>query len=108
MITTSKSTKKSGTKSATSKKKQPLTVAEGERCFWACDGQILATLVDLEHALERMTGDAYAHHVNGDRNDFASWVEFVLEDTTCADGLRRARGQEAARMCVSKRLSFYL
>ncbi len=109
MATTTKVKKSTTTtKRPAAKKKQPLTVAEGEKCFWACDGQILATLVDLEHALEQMSGETFMQHANSDKNDFAAWVEFVLEDKTCANGLRRARSQDQARTCVSKRLAFYI
>lgn len=85
-------------------KKSSLVCAEGEQCFWTNDGKILSTLNDLKRALKDMSKDAYGHHTDG-RNDFASWVEFVLLDTDCANELRKAKTQKEALAVVSKKLS---
>ncbi len=93
-------------KKAHSSKLTPVS-AEGAQCFWVRDGEVLATMHDLERALHRMDKDTYAHHVTKERNDFADWVECVLIDTKCAQGLRIAKGQKAARVCVLAHLAFY-
>jgi len=85
-------------------KKTALVSAEGEQCFWSNDGKILSTLLDLKIALGDMSAESYNHHTDG-RNDFANWVESVLQDKECASGLRKAKNQKAAYLCVTTRLS---
>jgi hypothetical protein len=84
-----------------------LVHAEGGQCFWCSDGQVLASLIDLKHALSRMGKETYGYHVQSDKNDFAVWVEYVLFDKKCADALRKAKTQKSAVSCVEKRLSAY-
>ncbi len=76
--------------------------AEGSACFWCTDGQILASLFDLEQALAGMSVDVYRHHVSDDRNDFAVWVEYVLSDKPCADALRKAKTKKSALSALKK------
>ena len=71
------------------KKSTPmLVVAEGEQQFWTNDGRILKDLVELRDALSKMEKHVFDHHVTGEKNDFADWVEFVLQDTSGASMLR--------------------
>lgn len=102
-----KKTKKTSTGTKASQK-IGLVCAEGDRCFWSNDGLIFANLADLRDALSDMSDEVYAHHVTPERNDFADWVEFVLLDKTCANGLRKAKGKKAAAAVVIKSLSLYV
>lgn len=102
------STKKPRAKKNTVKETPSVVYASGDQCFWSCDGHILASLYDLEHALSCIEQTTYNHHVTSDRNDFANWVEFVLCDKECADGLRRSKTQRAAHRTVTKSLSRYI
>jgi len=79
----------------------------GEQCFWCFDGQVLASFLDLKHALSRMSRETYMYHVTNDKNDFADWVESVLCDKKCADGLRKIKTQKSALSCVEKCLGLY-
>lgn len=101
---TNKSTKKP---SAKGRKKQPLVHASGERCFWVSNGPVLTNLLDLEAALREMDDALYQYHAGGDQNDFAEWVEWVLSDKTCANGLRKARKPKSAATVVKRRLTVY-
>lgn len=85
-------------------KKMSRVTAEGEQCFWTNDGTILATHTDLKRALKDMKSSVYKYHTDG-RNDFASWVEAVLQDSDCANELRKAKTQKAALAAVSKALA---
>lgn len=112
MVTLSKAPKATTRKSGGSKKvsktsKRVLAKAQGEQCFWANDGKILATLVDLERALLKMSKDTFLHHVRGTKNDFADWVEFVLGDTELALELRGATTAAKTRTLVARRLKIY-
>ncbi len=115
-VTTKKAAAKSTAKKTTIKKvakkvstrKKPLLVcAEGSDCFWIHQGPVLEDLHQLRDALHAMTDDTYGHHVNKERNDFADWVEFVLQDATLAAGLRKSKKPNTARALVVKRLRYY-
>ena len=84
--------------------KTDIVCAEGEQCFWSCDGRVLTTLYDLKDALADMSAESYAHHTAG-RNDFANWTECVLRNDTCARALRTAKTQKAAIAVLTKLLS---
>ncbi len=82
-----------------------LVTAPPEKRFWLQDGPVLTDLRDLRDTLDGKMSDAqFAHHVGAERNDFADWVEYVLEEKTCAQALRRARSAKAALTAVKTAL----
>jgi formyltetrahydrofolate synthetase len=87
--------------------KKPLVVASNKQSFWLVDGQILNSLVALETVLAEMEKSIFEHHVAKDKNDFAVWVEVVLEDKDCAALLKKAKTPKAAKTAVSKSLNSY-
>lgn len=105
--TASKKAPVSGKKRSAQSPKRVLARAEGAQCFWVNDGAILADLVEFSTALAKMSGDTYAYHVTGNRNDFADWVEFVLGDTELALTLRDVEKPKPARAIVVRRLKIY-
>ncbi len=80
--------------------KPAVRVARGMECFWVNNGPVLADIFELERALEQMTDEQFKHHVNGDRNDFALWVEQILLDQPRARALARAKTRTAARRAI--------
>lgn len=87
--------------------KKVLLIANNQQSFWVNNGQILNSLLALETALGVMPKDTYSYHVAKDRNDFAQWVEYVLVDAACANDLRKAKTQSAAKTVVVKHLKNY-
>ena len=82
--------------------------APPEKCFWVNHGPVLKNLGELRDALAQHISDAqFAHHVGAGRNDFADWVEGVLEEAACAKALRRAKTREAALRAVESSLAAY-
>lgn len=98
-------TKKSAPKKAAGKK--TLIKARGPACFWTRDGLILENLITLRQALKSMSEDEFNFHVTKDRNDFADWVEQVLEDSECAAALRKSRKPNSAATVVVRHLRYY-
>ena len=118
VATTKKTTVKKVVKKAAPKKttvasskkvssKKTLRIANNQQSFWVNNGQILNSLLALETALASMGKDTYAYHVAKGRNDFAQWVEYVLIDVACANDLRKAKTQSAAKSVVVKHLKTY-
>lgn len=61
-----------------------------EHVFHFRDGKKAHNLKDLRDALEVMSADEFAHHVDDANNDFANWVEFVYRNPSLASDLRKA------------------
>lgn len=91
----------------TSKDKKQLVRTSTEYSFWMTDGQILNSLLELEGAFATMHKDVFLHHVTDDKNDFADWVEYVLDDHVCAAQLRAAMTAKKAQVAVKKALKGY-
>lgn len=85
-----------------------LVDAPPDRCFWVNFGPVLKNLRELRDALHSISDEQFAHHVAADRNDFASWVEAVLDDAACAKALRRAKTRHAALQAVEASLTAYV
>ena len=109
-----KVTKKTVAKKAPAKKKatskgefRALVCAIDGECFWSRDGQILSNLADLRVAIGYMDEEVFLHHVNQEKNDFADWVEYVLQDKECADALRKGKRKAQLQKVVELHLSKY-
>lgn len=87
-------------------KKKPVIVS-GEHCFWLHNGPALASIKDLSGAFKKMTNDQFTYHANKTKNDFASWVEFVLLDSECANSLKKCKTKASAQSCTLKALKKY-
>lgn len=86
-----------------------LVDASPENCFWVNFGPVLKNLRELRDALAHGMSDAqFAHHVGPGKNDFATWVEGILEDPACAQALRRAKTRPAALRAVEAQLAAYV
>lgn len=96
--------KKAGTKKV---QVRALVCAIGEKCFWTTDGRVLKDLEQLHMAFGSMDDEVFLHHVTKEKNDFADWVEVVLEDAACAADLRRARKTNTAKSAVARHLKHY-
>jgi len=110
MTTTKKTTAKKsleGSKKNLKKSKRVLVQAQGDQCFWANNGAIIGTLIELSNFLSSVPPDTFKHHVNRQKNDFADWVEFVLGDAELATTLRSAHAPKTARTYVERRLKIY-
>lgn len=101
--------KKAAVKKASVKKgefRAMVCAIDGE-CFWARDGQILQDLSQLQLAFGSMDDEIFLHHVTDGKNDFADWVEHVLEDRECAEALRKAKKRTQAEKAVALHLRKY-
>ena len=115
MVTTKPKIKDTKTKSVASipqkrkgaSPKRVLARAQGEQCFWAHDGQILADLVEFKNALAHMSEETFKHHANASRNDFADWIGCILGDTELAMKIRKANAKGKAQTVVVARLKVY-
>lgn len=84
-----------------------LVCATDEHCFWTTNGTILKSLEDLVFAFGSMDETVFVYHADGQKNDFAEWVEHVLKDAECANDLRKTTSVKKAHAVAKKHLKKY-
>ncbi|MDY6917337.1 MAG: hypothetical protein SVP26_05240 [Chloroflexota bacterium] len=77
-----------------------------ENVFWCCDGQVFRNMRELGQAFASMTDEAFAHHSNQDKCDFATWVRDVIGDSKLARDLARSQAPAQAGHRVEQRVEF--
>jgi hypothetical protein len=60
---------------------------EYEKQFHFRDGTAIASLDELKAKIESISYQEFYHHVSSGKNDFASWIRYVLKDGHLADDL---------------------
>lgn len=75
-----------------------------EHAFMTSDGRVLRNLRELGDELKTMQDETYNYHANGEKNDFANWVQDVVKDTALANSLRKAPNREQAVKAVISRI----
>jgi hypothetical protein len=101
-----KPTKRSVKKTA-KKKKKDLKHASSEQSFWVNDGTVIANLIELSDALDAMNQEVFGYHVTKEKNDFADWIEHVLDDIELATKVRKSKKPNTARKVIVSRLRVY-
>ena len=86
------------------KQKKQLVHAEGDICFWVNDGRVLKNLNELCDALMNMSDETFAYHVNDEKNDFAKWVDEVLNDPELAKKLKKCKNPSSMLKTVGMHL----
>jgi hypothetical protein len=86
---------KSKTVKTTVKAKAKVTkadrVAPSDKIFWMSNGDTVSKLGDLPKKLKTLDAGTFTHHVNSEKNDFASWIEGVFEDRALAVKVSKAK-----------------
>ena len=85
--------------------KRVLNNVDPEKVFYVCDGSILHNIKNLNTILKYMHPDAYAHHANPEKNDFAKWLGEVMGDETLAKNIMH-KSKEEAQKVVERRMVF--
>ena len=60
--------------------------------------------MELPPALRKMSKETFAHHVNAERNDFANWIEHVVDERKLAQDVRKLTSKTAVMKAVRERL----
>ncbi|MBW2990745.1 hypothetical protein KY348_03505 [Candidatus Woesearchaeota archaeon] len=68
--------------------------APKEHYFKLKNGQELKSLNDLRKALEYISDDEFNHHMNPEKNDFASWVKEALQNQELYEKIKDAKNKE--------------
>ena len=90
-----------------------LTLHEAERiladvnpdqCFMLKNGQVIRNLHELERALSNMDESVFNHHVEQEKNDFASWIADVIKDYRLAYFVGRKKNNLKMAAVVRERI----
>lgn len=68
-------------------------VAPGKE-FILKNGQPLRSFKELMEALELIDDETFQHHVTAEKNDFANWVQHVLDEEKLAESIRNKRAKQ--------------
>ncbi|MBW3012137.1 hypothetical protein KY311_03050 [Candidatus Woesearchaeota archaeon] len=88
--------------SRTTKKKK--SVAPKEKYFWVVDGTVVRSVKELAYALDGMDLNIFHHHVNNERNDFATWVQDVFDLENLSRELRSTTNKDRSVIIILKSL----
>jgi len=75
-----------------------------DQVFWLANGKIIKNILELARELPQLTQDAFAQHVNEEKNDFATWVEYSVKDSNLATLLRTTQDQFRMAAIVERRI----
>lgn len=81
---------------------EKISVSEPEFQLWLSDGRVVKSLEELRDALKTMEEHVFQEHVNKNKNEFADWVQEILELKDVAKQMRAARSQSRMRKVVQK------
>lgn len=68
--------------------------APKEHYFRLVNGQELKSLNDLRKALTYMSDDEFGHHVNNEKNDFATWIKEALQNAELYEKIKNINTKE--------------
>jgi len=74
--------------------------------FRCQDGGVFWNLRDLARAVSSMNEEVFSHHVNDQKNDFATWIADVIGDHTLARELWQTRNPATTTHRLAERIVF--
>ncbi|MEM4259767.1 MAG: hypothetical protein QXG00_00865 [Candidatus Woesearchaeota archaeon] len=79
--------------------------AKEDEVFIAKNNIKAKNIFELKKAIETMNDEEFSHHLNNDKNDFANWIEYSLEDKILADSVRQSKTKEEVLRSIDNRTS---
>lgn len=93
---------KKTTKTVSPKKNKALIDASPECCFWINNGPIVKNLIELRDALNQITDEQFDYHAKRDGNNFAKWIDEVLQAAECAKKLSHTKNRKEAILILER------
>lgn len=78
--------------------------APGEHYFVLCNGQTIKSIKELADTLESVEDSVFFHHVNAERNDFATWVKDIFSEEALANELSGVADKGNTRIIIYRYL----
>lgn len=104
-----KTAKKTTSKKSPAKKKTPLVISSSSTAFFATNGAVMHSMLELYEELAGMLEEEFAFHASSaENNHFSNWVREILKDEECAEQLAPADTRRKARSVLKKHLEKYI
>ncbi|MBD3203503.1 hypothetical protein GF327_04365 [Candidatus Woesearchaeota archaeon] len=85
------------------KSKDLISDVSCDKLFYCSDGTILKNLDELCRYMKDITKNVFYYHVKDSKNDFADWVELVINDKRLAKNLRKHNNSKAMYKTLKNR-----
>ncbi|PIN69543.1 hypothetical protein COV93_05080 [Candidatus Woesearchaeota archaeon CG11_big_fil_rev_8_21_14_0_20_43_8] len=79
---------------------------EPENFMRIANGWVVRNIYDLHNAVAQLDDKTFSMHVNGEKNDFSSWVANTFNDTGFAMDLKSVRTKDEMAMLLSDKIQF--
>jgi len=66
-------------------------ITNPQEYFYASNGAVLKDLTELVSYLRTVDEGSFSHHVTAEKNDFANWIQGVLQNKTLAKKISKLR-----------------
>ena len=76
-----------------------------DKNFLMNDGRTLRNLQELSAALADINEETFAYHVNNEKNDFKSWIEYVINDKKLANSIAKIKSKNLMLKKFDKRIA---
>lgn len=80
-------------------------IKDSSRHFYTRDKKVLKNLIDLYDYIRSCDDDSFRHHVDGSKNDFASWVGHVILDEELARQMEHCLLREPMQFRLIRRIN---
>jgi len=84
---------------------QKLADVHPDQTFRTQTGKEIKNLKQLLHVLEDISPDSFAHHVNGEKNDFGSWIRHSVKDDELADMIEKTTDFDKTKQIIGDRIA---
>lgn len=81
-------------------KEDLLKNADPTHFFFLADGTIIKNIKELIFMLDDLPEWVFKHHVNDQKNDFASWIRNVLGDQNLAEKISGVKSSEEMKKII--------
>ncbi|MFP4111572.1 MAG: hypothetical protein ACLFUO_01095 [Candidatus Woesearchaeota archaeon] len=76
-----------------------------DKYFYIHDGRSIKNISELASMLSSMDDAVFSFHVNESKNDFASWVRFVVDSPQLADSMDNVKDKDKMASLILKSIS---
>lgn len=86
-------------------KKEVYGQAPEQYHFVLASGEKLKDLKELNQALEKMSEEVFKYHVNGEKNDFSTWIKDIFKEDSLANEIKKFNTRIEHQLTVQKHIN---
>lgn len=85
-------------------KKMFLADCSPEVAFWVRNGTVVRNIAECAKAIDGLDDETFAFHVNKGKNDFATWINDIFQDTALANKLKKVKTRKTYASIIRQRV----